>query len=577
MTNHKIRYKPIKEEILAIADAHGNNPEATLEVLRDIQNERGGLSQEDLRDAARALKIPAHKTYGVASFYSLLSLEKEEKEEENVLRICDSPACWLHHASETRQALEGTLPKNWRIERSSCLGLCDQAPALLVNGEQVGPVLPEHAHDVYKGYRGTSKNYSEAQEGELRVMMALAGKIDPNSIEDALAHGVYEGFQKALQMQPKEILAEINKSGLQGRGGASFPTGIKWNFAFDAKSTTKYLICNADESEPLMFKDRVLMDTNPHQILAGMAIGGYTIGANEAWIYIRGEYESQARRLENAIAEAEKKGWLGKNIQNSGFDFKIHVHRGAGAYICGEETALIESLEGKRGEPRARPPFPPQVGFRGKPTVVNNVETFAAASHILKHGAEWHLSLSDSPIPGTRLYTVLGHVKNPGLFEAPFCLSLREIIDLAGGMLPKSELKCALAGGASGNFVPASMLDVSGAFTFTSEYPCGESGPSAFMICDQSVSVVALLQQIMGFFVSESCGKCTPCRVGTTQAFNLLTRMVNGQGRKGDVEKLSELAEYMRMSSFCGLGQSTANPTISAIVRFPGEFSAAEH
>ena len=574
MTNPKIRYKPIQEEILEIAERHGNHPEATLEVLRDIQNERDGLSQEDLRDTARALKIPAHKAYGVASFYSLLSLGKQE---ENVIRICDGPACQLHHANETRQALEGSLPQNWHIERSSCLGLCDQAPALLVNDEQAGPVLPEDVYDVYKGYRSTSKDYSEAQEGEVRVMMALAGKIDPDSIEDALAHGVYEGLQKALTMRPKEILAEIKKSGLQGRGGAGFSTGLKWQFAIAEKSTPKYLICNADESEPLMFKDRFLIDTNPHQILAGMAIGGYTIGANEAWIYIRGEYKSQARRLENAIAQAEEKGWLGKNIQNSGFDFKVHVHRGAGAYICGEETALIESLEGKRGEPRLRPPFPPQVGFRGQPTVVNNVETFAAASHILNHGAEWYLSLSDSPIPGTRLYIVLGHVKNPGLFEAPFCLSLREIIEMAGGMLPKSELKCALAGGASGNFVPASMLDTSGAYTFNADYPCGQIGPAAFMICDQSVSVVALLQQIMGFFVSESCGKCTPCRVGTTQAFNLLTRMVNGQGRKGDVEKLSELAEYMRMSSFCGLGQSTANPTISAIVRFPGEFSATEH
>ena len=329
---------------------------------------------------------------------------------------------------------------NGPLSASSCLGLCDRAPAVLVDDEQAGPVNSKEAEKVCEGWRGIPTDYSQPRSGEIRVMTSLIGKIDPDSIEDAIANGVYDGLKKALEHEPVAVLSEVETSGLQGRGGAGFPVGRKWKFVASEKRTPRYMICNADEAEPLIFKDRVLIDTNPHQVLEGITIGGYACGASDAWIYIRGEYEHQARRLERAIEQAEEKGYLGENILDSGFSFKIHVHRGAGAYICGEETALIESLEGKRGEPRLRPPYPPQYGFRGQPTAVNNVESFAAVPHIVKNGAKWWRQLSNDPTPGTKVYMLLGHVKNPGLFEAPFGLTLREIIeDFGGGMLPGAQ------------------------------------------------------------------------------------------------------------------------------------------
>ena len=303
-------------------------------------------------------------------------------------------------------------------------------------------------------------------------------------------------------MTPLEVLSEVETSGLTGRGGAGFPVGRKWRFVAQATSTPKFIICNADESEPLIFKDRVLIDTNPHQILEGMAIAGYACGAQEAYIYIRGEYERQAHRLENAIHQAEEKGWLGENIQNSDFSFHIHVHRGAGAYICGEETALIESLEGKRGEPRTRPPYPPTAGFRGKPTLVNNVESYAAVPPIICNGGQWYRSISQYSTPGTKLFMILGHVNNPGLFEAPFGITLRQAIDQFGaGLRHGSEFHFALTGGAAGTFVPEALLDVP--IDYASAASGVSLGAGAFLVCDQSVSPVALLRELLHFFSYE--------------------------------------------------------------------------
>ena len=572
MTNKKIRYKPIQEEILAIADAHGSNPEATLEVLTNIQAERGGLSQEDLIDAARAVGVPAHQAYGAATFYSLMSLEPKE----NVVRVCNGPACWLKRAGETHQAFDDLVDEGWHVEHTSCLGMCDRAPAVLVNDEQAGPIPPEKAKDALEGFRGKLPNYGTPRKGEVRAMMALAGQINPDSIEDALANGVYGGLKKALNMKAEEVIAEVGKSGLQGRGGAGFSAARKWQFVAAEKSTPKYIICNADESEPLIFKDRVLIDSNPHQLLEGMAIAAYATGASEGWIYIRGEYEYQARRLENAIAQAEEKGWLGEDIQGSGFSFKIHVHRGAGAYICGEETALIESLEGKRGEPRLRPPYPPQAGFRGAPTAVNNVETLSAAAVIMQNGADWWTSLSDYETPGTKLYMILGHVNNPGLFEAPFGITLRQAIEeFGGGIKEGSKFQFALTGGAAGTIVDESKLDIP--IDFASHKKGIGLGAGAFLIVDQSVSLVAFLREELRFFSFESCGKCTPCRVGTHRAFDVLERMAAGNGKAGDVAELKVLANHMSQASFCGLGQSVGIPMNSAMAHFAEAFEKAEN
>ncbi|MBI5839359.1 MAG: NAD(P)H-dependent oxidoreductase subunit E [Chloroflexi bacterium] len=585
MTNKKIKYNPISPEVLEIAEEHHHTSEAVLEVLKELQDRHGVLSRETITDTARALDLPANRAFGMATFYSMLSLE----ERRNILRVCDGPVCWLKKAG-VADWKEKAAP-GWTVERTSCLGLCDHAPAVLVNDEQAGPVTTDEAQKVCEGWRGVPTEYSQVRKGETRVMTALIGKIDPDSIEDALANGVYDGLKSALQKTPQQVYEEVEASGLQGRGGAGFPVGRKWKFVASEKRTPRYIVCNADESEPLIFKDRVLIDTNPHQLLEGITIGGYACGASDAWIYIRGEYEYQARRLERAIEQVEAKNLLGKNILGTSFSFNIHVHRGAGAYICGEETALLESLEGKRGEPRLRPPYPPTYGFRGQPTAVNNVESFCAVPHIVKNGAEWWRNLTDDPTPGTKVYMILGQVNKPGLFEAPFGLTLRQVIEeFGGGMIPGSTFNFALCGGAAGTIVPPALMDShidysSGPLKgVTRDIKAMEKrwtqvismGAGAFLICDQNVSPVAFLRELLHFFAAESCGKCTPCRVGTWHSLEILDRMAEGKGVKGDTEELKMLAALMQDSSFCGLGQSVAIPMKSALAHFGAEFAKAE-
>jgi NADH:ubiquinone oxidoreductase subunit F (NADH-binding)/NADH:ubiquinone oxidoreductase subunit E len=573
MTNKKIKYQPVSPEITELVAEHGNDPEALLEVLVDLELHLAGLSPVTVTDAARALKVPPHKAYGMATFYSMLSLE----ERKNVLRVCDGPVCWLKRASDKTplNEFQSELGSDWTVERTSCLGLCDRAPAVLVNDEQAGPATSADVQKLCEGWRGVQTDYSQPRPGEVRVMMANADKSNPDEIDSALEFGAYEGLKAAFQKTPAEVLDIVEASGLQGRGGAGFPVGRKWKFVAGAKGSPKYMICNADESEPLIFKDRVLIDINPHQILEGIIIGGYACGASEAWIYIRGEYEYQARRLERAIQQAEEKGYLGENILGSRFSFKIHMHRGAGAYICGEETALIESLEGKRGEPRMRPPYPPSYGFRGKPTAVNNVESYTAVPNILRNGVDWWRSLSNYSTPGTKMYMVLGHVKNPGLFEAPFGLTLRQIInDFGGGMLDGSEFQFALCGGAAGTIVNESMLDVP--IDFVSSQKGVSLGAGSFLITDQNVSPVAFLREILHFFAAESCGKCTPCRVGTWRSMEILTDMAAGKGKAGNVAELKALSENMLQASFCALGQSVPIPMNSAMKNFAEAFEKAE-
>lgn len=577
MTNRSIAYKPVPPEIQALVEEHGRDVEETLDVLKDLQASPAGLTGASVTDAARALGIPPHHAYGMATFYSMLSFEQRER----VLRVCDGPVCWLKKASRNDDPLSvdayaAALGEGWAVERCSCLGLCDRAPAALVDDEQAGPLTARQAGKLAGGWRGTPSDYSKPRPGEVRVMLERAGTIDPDAIDSALEAGAYQGLQAALGMEPGAVLDLVEASGLQGRGGAGFPVGRKWKFVAGATGAPKYMICNADESEPLIFKDRVLIDSDPHQLLEGITIGGYACGASEAWIYIRGEYEHQARRLERAIEQAEQKGFLGEDVLSSGFSFRIHVHRGAGAYICGEETALIESMEGKRGEPRLRPPYPPQFGFRGKPTSVNNVESYAAVPHIVRHGAGWWKSLSGYPTPGTKLYMVLGHVRNPGLFEAPFGLTLRRIIDeFGGGMAEGSDFQFALCGGAAGTIADESMLDVP--IDFASSSKGVSLGAGSFLICDGSVSPVAFLRELLHFFALESCGKCTPCRVGTWRAHTILARMAAGHGAPGDIDQLKALSENMLLASFCGLGQSVPMPMNSAMKLFAQAFEKAEH
>ncbi len=573
MSNKTIKYKPVDAEIKSLAAAHQDNPEALLEILTALQEQNGKLEAGAITDLGRSINIPPAAAYGVASFYSMLNLGEKTIDS---IKVCDGPVCWLCGSDSTRREVEQAYSgkPGRKVDRTSCLGLCDRAPAVLVNGQQAGPVLPGAAVKIEGGWRGELTDYSQPRPGELRVMLANADLIDADSLTSALEYGVYQGLKAALRQSPEAVLSEVEASGLTGRGGAGFPVGRKWRFVAQAKRNPKYIVCNADESEPLIFKDRVLVDTNPHQILEGMAVSGYACGAHEAFIYIRGEYIHQAERLERAIQQAEQAGWLGEDIQGSGFSFHIHVHLGAGAYICGEETALIESLEGKRGEPRTRPPYPPTYGYHGLPTNVNNVESYTAVPAIVLNGASWYRSLSAAAVPGTKIYMLLGHINRPGLFEAPFGLTLRQVIEeFGGGMRSGSTFKFALTGGAAGTIVGEPHLDI------PIDYASGMKGISlgagAFLMCDQTVSPVAFLGNLLHFFANESCGKCTPCRVGTYRADEILARMAAGKGVPTDVEELSTLADNMFDASFCGLGQSVPTPMRSAISLFRPEFEAA--
>ena len=574
MTHKHIKIQTIDPNIVDLAKKAEFNPEAILEIFGYLQEKRGILDRTSIQDVASAVKISPARAYGVASFYSMLNLTEPVK---NVIRVCDGPVCWLCGAGETRQAIEQNLAEQpaWKVERTSCLGLCDQAPALLINEEQAGPISLENLTKITQGWKGKPNEYREIRKGEIRVMMANAGIIDPDSLNSALEHGAYQALKEVLAKDSELVLNEVEASGLSGRGGAGFPVGRKWRFVAQAKRNPKYVVCNADESEPLIFKDRILIDANPHQILEGMAIAGYACGAHEAFIYIRGEYASQAQRLRHAIEEAERAGWLGNQICGSNFSFHIHVHLGAGAYICGEETALIESLEGKRGEPRTRPPYPPTAGYHGLPTLVNNVESYAAVPAIILNGSDWYRSLSGATIPGTKIYMLMGHVNHPGLFEAPFGLTLRQLIDdFGGGMKAGSKFYFALTGGAAGTIVPKELLDIP--IDYASSAKGISLGAGAFLICDQRVSPVAFLRELLHFFAAESCGKCTPCRVGTYRACEILSRMVSNEGRPGDIDELYALAEVMFDSSFCGLGQSVPIPMRSALTHFRQVFLDAE-
>jgi NADH:ubiquinone oxidoreductase subunit F (NADH-binding) len=407
--------------------------------------------------------------------------------------------------------------------------------------------------------------------GEIRNLLANIDRIDPESIESAIDFGAYLGLKGALEKPAAWVIDEVEKADVRGRGGAGFPAGRKWRFVAQESRSPKYIVCNADESEPLVFKDRVLMETNPHQILEGMAIAGYAVGARQGFIYIRGEYEPQAALLEKAISQAEERGLLGDQIAGSRFSFHVHLHRGAGAYICGEETALLESLEGRRGEPRVRPPYPTVNGYLGKPTVVNNVETFASIPNVIHNGADWYRSLGNPDRPGTKLYTLLGHVNRPGLFEAGYGLTLHEIIERFGeGMRAGSEARFALTGGAAGTIVPKRLFDIP--IDFSSQEKGVSLGAGAILVCDQTASPMSLLRELMYFFEVESCGKCTPCRIGTQQARTIVDRMVAGDSSSDDLETLQRLEESLRRDSFCGLGQFAALPLATTLEHFPESF-----
>lgn len=477
------------------------------------------------------------------------------------------------------------------------IGRHDAAPLVIVYPEAViyGPVHKDQVHHLveehlYKGriaadlqapikelsgkiaWLTTRKGTLPAEQ---RIVLERAGIIDPDSIEDYIIHDGYQALARVItEMTPEEVFSTLEKSGLRGRGGAGFPTGTKWRFVKKAPGTKKYVICNADESEPGTFKDRLILEGDPHSIIEALIIAGYAVGADEGYLYIRGEYNLAQERVKKAIAQAREMGFLGEKIFGKDFNFDLHVHSGAGAYICGEETALIESIEGKRGEPRARPPYPTTNGLWGKPTLVNNVETLANVPPILRNGADWYRSFGPATSPGTKVYTILGNVNVTGLIEVPMGITLREVIAIYGkGMKAGKHFKLAQTGGSSGSIVPASLQDTP--MDFDSFAKAGVAlGSGALLICDEDTCVVDLAKVLLNFFRKESCGKCNPCRIGNQRAYEILTNISEGTGKMQDLDDLMLLSDNLYQLSNCGLGQTAGAPIRDILTHFRAEVEA---
>ena len=520
----------------------------------------------------------------------------------SMVLVSSDPDSLKHGAQQVFQCLQEEiaafgLQDEVTVAMVSEIGRQGAVPQVLVYPEAViyEQVRPEDIHflveeHLYKGRIATSLQaplrqltgrvaWLSARKGTLpaeqRIVLERVGLIDPMSIEDYIAHDGYLALGKVLsEMTPVQVIDEIKKSGLKGRGGAGFPTGLKWGFVAKAQGKQKYVVCNADESEPGTFKDRVVLEGDPHNIIEAMAIAGYAIGATEGYIYVRGEYALAQDRLKIAIEQAHELGFLGEGIFGSNFNFEIHIHSGAGAYICGEETALIESIEGKRGEPRSRPPYPTTNGLWDMPTLVNNVETLANIPAILRNGATWYKKFGTPSSPGTKVYTILGNVNVTGLIEVPMGITLREVIAIyAKGMKNGKSFKMAQTGGSSGSIIPASLQDTP--MDFDSFARAGVSlGSGALLICDEDTCVVDLAQALMNFFRRESCGKCTPCRVGTLRAYQILTRISEGQGEMRDLDELQSLSDNLALLSNCGLGQTAGTPLRDILAHFRAEVEA---
>jgi NADH-quinone oxidoreductase subunit F len=486
-----------------------------------------------------------------------------------VIRVCTDQACALKNADGVLNQLcqhhdlrpgQTTGDSALTIEASPCLGLCEQAPAVLTLDD---------------GHWTTGDGSSERERppspvnGSIRLLTENCG----NETTSLAQYGTYPALKKALTMTAEEIINEIKASGLVGRGGAAFPTGLKWEGAAKAPGTEKYVICNADESEPGTFKDRILLFDDPHRTLEGLAITAYAIGAQKGYLYIRGEYPYILPVLERALQEAREANLLGEHILGSDFSFDIEIRVGAGAYICGEETALFESIEGKRGFPRVKPPFPTTHGVFGKPTVINNVETLCNIPLIIARGSAEYRKIGTEKSPGPKLFCVSGDVERPGLYEVPFGVTLRELLELAGGIAGNKKLQSVLFGGAAGAFASPDQLDVR--MTFEDLRAAGlPLGSGVVMVFDETREMRDVLKRLGHFFAHESCGKCYPCQMGTQRQMEILDRIATGRILEGDLVRLQDVGWTMTDASLCGLGQTAGSAVLSAIKLWPEMFNA---
>jgi NADP-reducing hydrogenase subunit HndC len=515
--------------------------------------------------------------------------------------ICTGTGCVSSGADNikdrlTSKLVEAGLQDEVKVVETGCHGFCEKGPIVIVypegvfycqvSVEDVDEIFAEH---LLKGRiverllyteQGTEAKIPAYRDIDFykkqhRIVLANCGRIDPESINEYIAVGGYEACGRALtEMTPEEVIAEIKESGLRGRGGAGFPTGLKWEFTRQTPGEKKYVICNADEGDPGAFMDRSLLEGDPHRIIEGMIIAAYAIGADEGYIYVRAEYPLAIRRLEIALEQAREYGFLGENIFNSGFSFDLKIKKGAGAFVCGEETALMASIEGNRGMPRPKPPFPSVSGLWGKPTNINNVETFANVPYIICQGAEVYKAIGSEKSTGTKVFALTGKINNTGLVEVPMGMTIREIIyDIGGGVSNGGELKAVQIGGPSGGCIPADLLDLP--IDYESLQEAGAMmGSGGMVVMDNSTCVVDVARFFLKFTQNESCGKCTPCREGTKRMLEILDRICSGEGREGDLELLEELGEHIINTSLCQLGGSAPTPVLSTLHHFRDEYEA---
>ncbi len=524
--------------------------------------------------------------------------ELKEKQTEELARqgalkdrilCCTAAGCISCGAEGVRQALlaqakaqgcEGTV----EICGTGCMGMCGRGPLVLRSSDQqlYGGVTVEDARAL------VSENVIERQSllprhidlqgpffsRQQKIVLANSGRVDPEKLTDYIAAGGYQPLAKALEeMTSRDVVEEIKKSGLRGRGGAGYPTGLKWELVAKQVAPTKYVVCNADEGDPGAFMDRSVLEGDPHRVLEGMAIAGYAVGAQQGYIYVRGEYGLAIQRLQTAIKQAEREHLLGARILEQGFQFRIDLRIGAGAFVCGEETALIASIEGKRGQPRQRPPYPPASGLWAAPTLINNVETFANIPPIIEHGGDWFAGIGTAGSKGTKVFALAGKIANTGLIEVPMGTTLHEILFDIGGGIPNQKFKAAQTGGPSGGCIPEQFLDLP--VDYESLAQIGSiMGSGGLIVMDETSCMVDVARFFMEFCMDESCGKCIPCRAGTLQMHDILQRITTGDASEDDLQILKSLAELLRETSLCGLGQTAPNPVVSTLKYFPQEYEA---
>ena len=521
---------------------------------------------------------------------------KADTREKHIL-VCHGTGCTSSKSPQIlenfRRIIEEKGIENVRVIMTGCFGLCAKGPIVIIRPEDTfySNVKPEDCEEIIQthiiegnrverllckdidGSLVNSLDELNFYKKQKRIALKNCGVINPEDIDEYIAFDGYKALEKVLlHMTSEQVIEEVTKSGLRGRGGAGFPTGKKWEITKAYEADQKYVVCNADEGDPGAFMDRSILEGDPHSVLESMIIAGFAIGATKGYIYVRAEYPIAVKRFQKAIDQAREYGILGKNIFGSGFDFDVEVRLGAGAFVCGEETALLESIEGKRGQPRVKPPFPAEKGLWGKPTLINNVETYANITRIILNGAEWYSSIGTEKSKGTKVFALGGNVNNIGLVEVPMGTTLREIVfDIGGGIPNGRQFKAAQTGGPSGGCIPAEHLDTP--IDYESLKEIGSMmGSGGLIVMDDTKCMVSLAKFYLEFTVSESCGKCTPCRIGTKRMHEILSKLCSGEGTEEDIHRLEKLAVNIQKASVCGLGQSAPNPVISTLKYFREEF-----